>query len=68
MDIEVRLTGSVLRLTLLDDTLSGGDAVDRQALRVTPVKCKDVLLLAALHSQKPSFATAFPEPLGVDRL
>ncbi|AXI00894.1 hypothetical protein DV702_14960 [Sporosarcina sp. PTS2304] len=28
-------------------------------------KCKDVLLFAALHSQKPYFATAFPDPPGV---
>ncbi|AXI00110.1 hypothetical protein DV702_10515 [Sporosarcina sp. PTS2304] len=34
----------------------------RSALAITPVKCKDVLLLAALHSQKPSFATALADP------
>ncbi|AXH98310.1 hypothetical protein DV702_00470 [Sporosarcina sp. PTS2304] len=38
----------------------GGLAIS--ALAITPVKCKDVLLLAALHSQKPSFATALADP------
>ncbi|AXI00298.1 hypothetical protein DV702_11565 [Sporosarcina sp. PTS2304] len=33
----VRLTWNVMRLALPDDTLSGGDAADPQALRVTPV-------------------------------
>ncbi|AXH98593.1 hypothetical protein DV702_02010 [Sporosarcina sp. PTS2304] len=48
-----------------DAFLRGRGGLARNALAITPVKCKDVLLLAALHSQKPSFATAFPEPPGV---
>ncbi|AXH98509.1 hypothetical protein DV702_01550 [Sporosarcina sp. PTS2304] len=48
-----------------DAFLRGRGGLARSALAITPVKCKDVLLLAALHSQKPSFATALPDPPGV---
>ncbi|AXH98905.1 hypothetical protein DV702_03670 [Sporosarcina sp. PTS2304] len=48
-----------------DAFLRGRGGLARSALAITPVKCQNVLLLAALHSQKPSFATAFPDPPGV---
>ncbi|AXH98396.1 hypothetical protein DV702_00950 [Sporosarcina sp. PTS2304] len=48
-----------------DAFLRGRGGLAKSALAITPVKCQNVLLLAALHSQKPSFATAFPEPPGV---
>ncbi|AXH98253.1 hypothetical protein DV702_00180 [Sporosarcina sp. PTS2304] len=48
-----------------DAFLRGRGGLARSSLAITPVKCKDVLLLAALHSQKPSFATALPDPPGV---
>ncbi|AXH98549.1 hypothetical protein DV702_01780 [Sporosarcina sp. PTS2304] len=49
----------------LDAFLRARGGLARSSLAITPVKCKDVLLFAALHSQKPSFATAFPDPPGV---
>ncbi|AXI00612.1 hypothetical protein DV702_13310 [Sporosarcina sp. PTS2304] len=48
-----------------DAFLRARGGLARSSLAITPVKCKDVLLLAALHSQKPSFATALPDPPGV---
>ncbi|AXI00117.1 hypothetical protein DV702_10555 [Sporosarcina sp. PTS2304] len=48
-----------------DAFLRGRGGLAKSALAITPVKCQNVLLLAALHSQKPSFATAFPDPPGV---
>ncbi|AXI00111.1 hypothetical protein DV702_10520 [Sporosarcina sp. PTS2304] len=48
-----------------DAFLRGRGGLASSSLSITPVKCKDVLLLAALHSQKPSFATALPDPPGV---
>ncbi|AXI00836.1 hypothetical protein DV702_14655 [Sporosarcina sp. PTS2304] len=48
-----------------DAFLRGRGGLAKSALAITPVKCQNVLLLAALHSQKPYFATAFPDPPGV---
>ncbi|AXI00380.1 hypothetical protein DV702_12035 [Sporosarcina sp. PTS2304] len=60
--ISVRLR---ILTTKSDAFLRGRGGLAKSALAITPVKCKDVLLLAALHSQKPSFATALADPPGV---